>query len=134
MALTAAMATLLRQDGPWADALARHATAVQAARHLGDRLGQANALLDLGSVRWLTGDYPAPPSLEQALGISRDLGDQLGQANALTELGIVRWLTADYPAAAAALEEALGISRDLGDRLRPGQRPQRPGGRAVADR
>ena len=32
VALTAAMAALLRQDGPWADALARHATAVEAAR------------------------------------------------------------------------------------------------------
>ena len=58
VALTAAMAALLRQDGPWADALTRHATAVEAARQLGDRLGQANALLCLGAVRQLTGDYP----------------------------------------------------------------------------
>ena len=28
-------------------------------RDLGDRLGQANALSDLGDVRRLTGDYPA---------------------------------------------------------------------------
>ncbi len=57
VALTAAMAALLRQYGPWTDAITRHNTAVQAARHLGDRLGQASALYDLGAVRRLTGDY-----------------------------------------------------------------------------
>ena len=40
IALTAALAALLRQDGPWADAITRHDTAAQAARHLGDRLGR----------------------------------------------------------------------------------------------
>jgi len=118
VALTAALATLLRQDGPWADAQARHATAVEAACQLGDRLGQANALLDLGPVRWLSGDYPgAAGALAEALAIFRDLGDQLGQANALTDLGVVRWLTADYADATSALAEALSIFRDLGDRL-----------------
>ena len=118
VALAAAVATLLRHDGPWPDALARHAAAIQAARHLGDRPGQAGALLDAGFVRWLTGDYPgAATDIEQALSISRDLGDQLGQANALACLGTVRWLTGDYPAAAAALEEALDIARRLGDQL-----------------
>ena len=118
IALTAGLAGLLRRDGPWADAITRHTAAIQAARHLGDRLGQANALNDLGDVRWLTGDYPAAAqALEQALGIYRDLGDRLGQANALHDLGAVRRLTGDYPAAAQALEQALGIYRDLGDRL-----------------
>ena len=60
-------------------------------RDLGDRLGQANALRDLGVVRRLTGDYPAAAqALEQALDIYRDLGDRLGQANALSYLGVVR--------------------------------------------
>ncbi len=117
-ALTAALAGLLRSDGPWADAITRHIAAVQAARHLGDRLGQADALNDLGVVRHLTGDYPAAAqALEQALGIYRDLGDRLGQANALNDLGKVRRAAGDYPAAAQALEQALGIYRDLGARL-----------------
>ena len=117
-ALTAGLAGLLRSDGPWADAITRHTAAVQAARYLGDRLGQASALSDLGDVRRLTGDYPAAAqALEQALGIYRDLGDRLGQANALSDLGIVQVATGDYPAAAQALEQALGIYRDLGDRL-----------------
>jgi tetratricopeptide (TPR) repeat protein/transcriptional regulator with XRE-family HTH domain len=117
-ALTVGIAGLLRSDGPWVDAISRHTAAVEAARHLGDRLGEAGALNDLAILRRLTGDYPAAAqALEQALGIYRDLGDRLGQANALSALGFVRQMTGDNPAAAQALEQALGIYRDLGDRL-----------------
>jgi len=116
--LTAAMTSLLRLDGPWTTAITRHAAAVQAARHLGDRLALANALTDLGDVRQLTGDLSgAAQALEGALGISRDIGDQLGQANALNNLGRVRGATGDQRGAAQALEGALGISRDIGDQL-----------------
>ena len=116
--LTAGLAALLQSDGPWAEAITRHQAAIQAARHLGDWLGQANALHDLEDVRRLTDDYPAAArAQEQALGIYRDLGDRLGQANALHDLGDVRRLTGDYPAAAQAHEQALDIHRDLGNRL-----------------
>ncbi len=115
--LTAGLAGLLRRDGPRAEAITWHLAAIEAARHLGDRRGQADALSDLGDARWLTGDYPAAAqALEQALGIYRDIGDRRGQANALNYLGIVRCLTGDYPAAAQAQEHALGIYRDIGDR------------------
>ena len=118
VALTAALAALLRHDGPWTDAITRHATAIQATNSLGDQPGEAIALNELGIVRRLTGDYAAAAgALEAALGICRDLGDRLGEANALNELGIVRRQTGDYAAAAGALEAALGICRDLGDRL-----------------
>jgi tetratricopeptide (TPR) repeat protein/transcriptional regulator with XRE-family HTH domain len=117
--LTAGLAGLLQLDGPWADAIIRHTAAVQAARHLGDRLGQAGALNDLGHVRWATGDFPAAaPFLEQALGIYRDLGDRLGQADALLSLGTLRQTTGDYPGAAQVHEQALGIYRVIGDRQR----------------
>src|SRR5215471_13679942 len=78
-ALTAALAGLLRSDGPWAEAITRHQTAIQAAQHLGDRLGQAGALTDLGDVRRLMYDWQAA-------------------ANALNDLGAVRWQTCDFPA------------------------------------
>ena len=88
IALTAALEGLLRHDGPWDEAITRHATAVQAARQLGDRPGEALALSNLGDVRQLAGDYPgAARDLQEALGICRDLGDRPGQALALTSLG-----------------------------------------------
>ena len=118
IALTAAVAELLRRDGPWTEAITRHATALQSARHLGDLFGQANAISNLGVLRRLTGDHHgATTDLEQALSIYHDLGDRLGQANSLNNLAGVRQRTGDYPAAAQTLEQALGIYRDLGDRL-----------------
>jgi tetratricopeptide (TPR) repeat protein/transcriptional regulator with XRE-family HTH domain len=120
IALTAGLAGLLSVDGPWDQAITRHATAAQAAQHLGDRPGQAGALTDLGDARRLTADVlGAARDLEEALDIYRDLGDRAGQAGALTVRGSLRRLTGDYPAAAGDLEEALDISRDLADG--PGQ-------------
>jgi tetratricopeptide (TPR) repeat protein/transcriptional regulator with XRE-family HTH domain len=117
IALTTGLAGLMEHDGPWAESITRHVTAVQAARDLGDRRGQAGVLTSLGDVRRLTGDYPgAARDLEEALGIYRELGDGPGQAGALTNLGIVRQLTGNWPAAARALEEALSIYRDTGGR------------------
>ena len=118
VALAAAVATLLRHDGPgptpWP------ATPPPSRPRGISATGQVKAAPSWtpDSCGWLTGDYPgAATDIEQALSISRDLGDQLGQANALACLGTVRWLTGDYPAAAAALEEALDIARRLGDQL-----------------
>jgi tetratricopeptide (TPR) repeat protein/DNA-binding XRE family transcriptional regulator len=118
IALTAGLAGLLRQDGPWAEALARHAAAVLAAHDLADRSAQAGALGNLGIARRLTGDFPgAARDLAEALDIYRDLGDRAGQAGALTGLGTARELAGDFPGAARDLAEALDIYRDLGDRL-----------------
>ena len=120
IALTAGLAGLLRSDGPWDEAITRHATAVQAARQTGDRPGQALALTNLGDARGLTGDYPgAARDLTEALGIYQDLGDRPGQAHALTSLGTARRVAGDYPGAVRDLQEALGICQDLGHR--PGQ-------------
>jgi len=118
IALTAGLSGLMQRDGPWAEAIARHTTAIAAARHLGDRLGQANALNDLGIVQRLTNeDAAAAHAQEQALGIYRQIGSRLGEANALYSLGAARRATDDSPAATQALEQALGIYRDLGDRF-----------------
>ncbi|MGH3159257.1 MAG: BTAD domain-containing putative transcriptional regulator, partial [Streptosporangiaceae bacterium] len=115
--LTAALAEPLRRDGPWAEAIARHTTALDSARHLSDRPSQANTLNELGAVRRMTGDSQgAAADLESALSIYRDLSDRHGQGDTLNELGIVRRMTGDYPGAAADLDQALVIYRDLGDR------------------
>ncbi len=118
VAFTAAIADLLRQDGPWTESVKRHGTAVGSALALGDRLGLANALHDLGIARYQTGDYPgALKALEESLDIYRDLGNRLGQANVLNDMGEALQLTGDYRGAVEALEEALGIHSDLGNRL-----------------
>jgi tetratricopeptide (TPR) repeat protein/transcriptional regulator with XRE-family HTH domain len=117
IALTAGLAAVLRYDGPWDEAIARHATADQAARQSGDRLGQAGALTCLGDVRRATGDYPgAARDLQEALGIYAGIGDRHGRAAALTLLGNVRRMAGDYPGALSDLRESAAICRDFGDR------------------
>jgi tetratricopeptide (TPR) repeat protein len=117
VALTAALATLLRQDGPWPEAILRYTAAVGAAKRSGDQAGQAGALRNLGMMRRLTGNYPgAIQAQNEALILYRDLGDRLGQANVLCELGTARRLSGDCPAAAQAQEDALALFRDVADR------------------
>jgi tetratricopeptide (TPR) repeat protein/transcriptional regulator with XRE-family HTH domain len=117
IALTGGLGGLLEQDGPWADGVARHTAAIDAARQLGDRLSHANSLIDLAALQRLHGDYPAAvQTLEEALGLYRELGDRPGQAWALHRLGNCLERTGDYPGAVRALEEALGRHRELGDR------------------
>ncbi|HEX9034001.1 MAG TPA: tetratricopeptide repeat protein [Streptosporangiaceae bacterium] len=119
VALTAGVAAVLQRDGPWSEAITRHAAAVEAARHLGDRLGEANALNDLGVVQQMTGDPGAAEVLARAASIYRDLGSRLGEANALHNFAIAQRTIADFPGIARTLKHALGIYRDLGDR--PGE-------------
>jgi tetratricopeptide (TPR) repeat protein len=118
VALTVNMATLLRNDGPWPEALALHTGAIAAARSLGDRAGQAAALIQLGVVRNLTGDCQgALDALEHASQLYRELGNLLGQANALAQMGDIRGFVDDYPGAAHDLEQALRLYRELGNSL-----------------
>ena len=118
VALTAAMASLLRLDGPWNSAITLHATAVTAARQAGDRLGQANALTDLGSARRLTGDHHgAVEALQEALDIYRDTGDRQGQATALISLADVWLATGEHHSAIKALHGALDVYPSIGSRL-----------------
>src|SRR5262249_54694580 len=74
VALTAAIAALLRHDGPWAEAIAHHDTVAQQAHDAGNQLRRAHALTDLGILRRLTCDYPASARvLREAVSIYSDL-------------------------------------------------------------
>ena len=116
--LPAALHEVLRVHDPWGHALTLHHTALDAARTVGDRHGQAHTLNDLGRVQYWTGAYPAATANhKQALALYRELGDRLGQAHALNNLGDVQCWTDDYPAATASLQQALALFRELGDRL-----------------
>ena len=117
-AIPAAMSGFLAARGHWDQSAALHQSALAAARRAGDRLGEADALAELGIVQLETGDYPAAAaSLAQALALYGDLGDLPGQAHALNQLGFLHVLTGDYPAAAASHQQALALARGAGDRL-----------------
>ena len=116
VALAAGTAALLRQDGPWADAISNHQTAVEAARRLPGLRPQARALADLGDMLLLTGDYPgAAVAAAEALAIHRGASDLAGQASALNTLGTARRMTGDHAGAVESLLEALTICQRTGD-------------------
>jgi tetratricopeptide (TPR) repeat protein/DNA-binding SARP family transcriptional activator len=120
VSLTAAMASDLRSEGPWALAVTLHAAAAAAAQSLGDQLGHANAMLNLGDVLQLTGDHQgAVRLLEQAREIYRGVS-RLGEANALFYLGDAGRLAGDFPGATSLLEQALEIYTGIGNRLGEG--------------
>jgi tetratricopeptide (TPR) repeat protein len=87
-------------------------------RDIGHRHGRGNALVNLGTVQRLTGDYQAAAaSQRQALKLFRDLGDRNDQAYALNELGVLQRLTGHYRAAAASHRQALDLFREISARL-----------------
>ncbi|MEU7141042.1 tetratricopeptide repeat protein [Nocardia sp. NPDC046473] len=116
--LTAVLAELLAREGPWPSALHLHQRATEAAGRLGDRLGQANALVNLATLRWQTGRYGRDADLlRQALTLYRELSDPLGEANALRNLGMVQWRIGNFDQATDLLQQALTLYRDTGYRL-----------------
>ena len=114
--LTAALTELLRRDGPWTDAIARHTAAVRAAVRLGDPVEEANARTDLGAVYRLAGDYAAADrEAGRALELYRGCGSRVGQANALIARSKTLSRTGSYGPAVQEVLQALDLYRSFGD-------------------
>lgn len=115
--LTAAMSAFLLQEGPWLQASALHARAVTAARRTFDAAGEADALHELGTVRFLICSYAQAARLqERALALYETIGDELGQAAALHELGQAQRSVGEYVHAVRSQERALALYTALGHR------------------
>ncbi|MFC9438201.1 ATP-binding protein [Nocardia sp. NPDC057030] len=105
--LTEALAELLEREGPWSSALRLHRRAVAAADRIGNRLGQANALTNLGTLQWQTGNYDqAADLLRQARTLYRENGYPIGEADALANLGGFHRYAGDLGQAADLLRQA----------------------------
>jgi tetratricopeptide (TPR) repeat protein len=84
---------------------------------LGDRVGEGNALNNLGALAHQQGRYSdAEAYFNQALAIVRDLGDRVGEGTALNNLGLLAHSQEYYNEAEAYFAQALAIVRELGDR------------------
>ncbi|MFC1431423.1 tetratricopeptide repeat protein [Streptacidiphilus sp. N1-3] len=118
VALTAALAGFLYQEGPWTQASALHRAAAAAAQEQNDQYGQANALWELGQVRTVAGDFNASKTvLAQSLTIYQQLGDRLGEANSLWGLGRAHYAVGDFAESKDMLDRALSLYEDLSDPL-----------------
>ena len=88
-------------------------------RELGDRLGIALALGNLGMVALSQGNSQEARSLhEESLAIRRELGDRPGIAETLLNLGDVARSEEEFASAAVLYQESLEINRELGDKSR----------------
>ncbi len=84
-------------------------------RQLRDRQGEAAALTELGSVRWIIGPLPeAKRLLSDAMTIYADLRNRQGTAAALLYLGTVQLELGELGAAAKTLHDARVTSERLG--------------------
>ena len=97
-------------------------SALTAARTIGDRRGEGNALGNLGNAWVRLGEVrKAIDYYEQALEIAREIGDRRNEGNALGNLGIAWKNLGEMHKAIDYHEQALAISREIGDRRAQGQ-------------
>jgi CHAT domain-containing protein/Tfp pilus assembly protein PilF len=86
-------------------------------KRAGDRLGEANAINDIGYVYRQLGDVPkALEHYNQALSIRQAAGDGEGQAETLINIGVAYLALADNRKALDKFNDALPILRTVGDR------------------
>jgi len=116
--LASSLSAYLAHAGLWDQAMTLHAAACGAAERSGDRLAQANALANLGWVRYLTADGEgADHELDEARTLYHDMGKVLDEADVLVNIGTVRWLKGDFDSATEVLNEARHLYQGGGDRL-----------------
>jgi CHAT domain-containing protein/Flp pilus assembly protein TadD len=86
-------------------------------REIKDRLGEGNALGNLGNAYLYLGDYQkAIEYHQQCLAIMREIGDRQGEGNALGNLGLAYRSLGDYQKAIEYQQQRLAIAREIGDR------------------
>lgn len=117
VALSATLHNYLRVSCAWDHALHIHRTALAAAERTHDRGGQATALVGLGRVSDLRGDWERAQQIyAQAHQLFTDLGSQHGKATVLSDLGRVCLPPGDYERALKVFDQALQLFTDVGDR------------------
>ena len=94
----------------WTEALERY-------RRVGDRLGAARCLGNLGELVRGQGDFVgAFAHYEESLGVWRELGDRVGLGTLLYNLGATARANREPDRAATFYREALEIQREIGER------------------
>ncbi|WP_239164003.1 AfsR/SARP family transcriptional regulator [Actinoplanes palleronii] len=116
IALAEALFPHLDAGGPVAEAATVMASAVSAARAVGDRSAQARALSHLGRLHRRQGrPHEAATTYQQALVLYADLGEHAAEALVMRDLGSVSWLLGDYRRAAEHYQRARTLYEHLGD-------------------
>ncbi len=118
--LPAPLFVVFQSRNNWVDCISTHRIALDSARRLGDRQGEAWVLNNLGYALGITGDSDSIGCLEQALSIRREIGDRIGEAQAANNLADAYRALGKREEALELLHRALGLNREVGYRLGEG--------------
>ncbi|MBO2449620.1 tetratricopeptide repeat protein [Actinomadura barringtoniae] len=100
------------------DAITVHTQALQAGRRVGDRDGEAGALIDLGWAYVRQCRYEQAYALSsEALKVCEEVGDRYGESRAYNTMGRVRARQREHDQAYRHLRKALEICREIGNRV-----------------
>jgi len=118
MDLQIQLGSALAIKGSYDEALAELRPALETARALGERSGEAKALAELGRIVGVwRGDYQAGQAyFDEALPIARELGDRPALIFISRQLGNLGNSLGELDQAKAHLEESLALAREIGDR------------------
>jgi tetratricopeptide (TPR) repeat protein/transcriptional regulator with XRE-family HTH domain len=130
--LSAGLFRYLDTGGFLDQALVIHQAAVQAAVQAGDRVAEARAMVNVGTVYLHQGRFEmAEQHCRHALALGRETCDDLGQLRALGNLGPIYVRMGDYSKAADCSQRALDLCRKNGDRTGEARALQRLGEVAI---
>ncbi len=118
--LPAPLFMVFQSRNNWADCISTHRIALDSARRLGNRQGEAWVLNNLGYALGITGDSDSIGYLEQALAIRREIGDRIGEAHAANNLADAYRALGRKQEALELLHRALDLNREVGYRLGEG--------------
>ncbi|MBI2922597.1 MAG: tetratricopeptide repeat protein [Planctomycetes bacterium] len=113
---TADLANVVAARGDLAGAIARIVEAERGFRAIGDRLGAATCVNNIGTYLHRRGDHLAAlEAFNRALAERRDIGDRRGVATSLANVAVIRAAVGELDLGETQAREALEIRREIGD-------------------
>ena len=118
--LAAAAVSFFYRRSHWADWLTTHEVGLASARELGDPLGEAWILNNLGMLCGEQNKAEAAEYFEQALAIYRRIGDKKGETRAANNVAHAYYQLRRFDEALEAGQSSLAIQRETGSRYGEG--------------
>ncbi len=118
--LPAPLFQLFSSRGNWTDGIATNRIALESARRVGNRQGEAWILNNLGDALGFTREAEGIDCLERSLAIRREIGDRMGEAQAANNLADAYHWLGRTDEALELWQRALELNRKVGRRFGEG--------------